>query len=97
MEKKFLESERLLDRLKEKTEKNEWTRGYLLALSGILLAQKSKKDRYLFLRNIDLEQKDELKRNLNEFSEYSENKFHTDYDRGFFSAWTDYLRLSSKI
>ena len=36
----FAEAERILERLKLKTPKTEWNRGYLRALRGMLLAQR---------------------------------------------------------
>jgi len=39
-ERKFAEAERMLERSKARTRKNEWNLGYFQALSGILLAVK---------------------------------------------------------
>jgi hypothetical protein len=92
----FAEAERILERIKLKIQETEWNRGYFDALSGILLTQKSN-DGYAFLQNLNLNNENELKKHRREFVKQSRNKIHTDYDRGFFSAWADYMRVSMRI
>ena len=94
---RFAEAERILERLKTKTQKTEWNRGYFRALSGMLLVQKSNSDRYAFLPSLDLSNKDELQSYRREFLKHARSKLHADYDRGFFSAWTDFMRVLSKM
>jgi len=93
---RFAEAERILERLKGKVSKTEWSNGYFQALRGILLAQKSN-DSYAFLSNLDFSNKDKLRNYRREFLKHAKNKLHSDYDRGFFSAWADYMRISSKM
>lgn len=93
---RFAEAERVLERIKLKVQETEWNRGYFEALNGILLAQKSNDD-YAFLSNLDLNKEDELKKYRREFLKQSRNKIHADYDRGFFSAWADYMRVSIRM
>ena len=92
----FAEAERVLERIKLKIQETEWNRGYFEALNGILLTQKSN-DEYAFLQNLNLNNENELKKYRREFVKQSRNKIHTDYDRGFFSAWADYMRVSMRI
>lgn len=92
----FAEAERVLERIKLKIQETEWNRGYFDALNGILLTQKSN-DEYAFLQNLNLNNENELKKHRREFVKQSRNKSHTDYDRGFFSAWADYMRVSMRI
>ena len=94
-ERKFTEAERVLERLKEKVPKTEWNEGYLQALSGILLTQKTK-DQYAFLSNINFSDKSEVRKYRLEFLQYAKDGLHADYDRGFFSAWAEYMRISLK-
>lgn len=91
----FAEAERVLKRLRKRVRKTEWNRGYLQALSGMLLAQKSG-DQYVFLSNMNSNDKDLLRKNRREFLEYAKGGLHTDYDRGFFSAWAEYMRVMLK-
>jgi hypothetical protein len=93
----FAEAERVLDRLKQKIKMNERNRGYFQALYGMLLAQKSNNDRYAFLLTQNFQDKKELLDYRREFLRQSEFRLHADYDRGFFSAWADYMRIMSKL
>lgn len=93
---RFAESERILERLKEKASKTEWNRGYFRALYGILLAQRSNYP-YVFLSSLDFSDKDKLRNYRREFLKHAKNRLHSDYDRGFFSAWADYMRILSKM
>ena len=93
---RFAEAERVLERIKLKVQETEWNRGYFQALNGILSTQKSN-DAYAFLQNLDLNNENELKKYRREFLKQSRNKIHADYDRGFFSAWADYMRVSIRM
>jgi len=96
-DRRFAEAERVLERIKIKVQETEWNRGYFQALNGILLAQKSNDDQYAFLPSIDFNNENELKKYRREFLKQATNKIHADYDRGFFSAWADYMRISVKM
>jgi len=93
----FAEAERILERLKERIQKTRWNKGYFRALQGILLAQKSNNDRYAFLSNMHPTTEEELKNYRREFLRHAKDRLHADYDRGFFSAWADYMRVLSKM
>jgi hypothetical protein len=93
----FAEAERVLERIKLKVQETEWNRGYFQALNGILLAQKSNDDQYAFLPSINFNNESALKKYRREFLKQATNKIHADYDRGFFSAWADYMRVSIKM
>ncbi len=94
---RFAEAERILERLKIKTKKNEWNDGYLKALSGMLLVWKANDDRYAFLSKLDLHDRKKLQNYRREFLRHSRERFYVDYDRGFFSAWADYTRVLLKM
>jgi len=94
---RFAEAERILERIRLRVQETEWNKGYFQALNGILLAQKSNDDQYAFLPNLDFNNEDELKKYRREFLKQAKNKIHADYDRGFFSAWADYMRVSIKM
>jgi len=93
----FAEAERVLERLKQKIQMSERNRGYFQALYGMLLAQRNNDDRYAFLSNLNIKDKKELKTYRREFLRQSEHRLHADYDRGFFSAWADYMRILPKL
>lgn len=90
---RFAEAERVLERIREKTNETEWNSGYIHALDGILLATKTN-DSYAFIQNVNFEDEKELRKNRKEFLKEYKNKVHTDYDRGFFAAWADYMLIS---
>lgn len=90
---KFAEAERVLERIRQHTNETEWNSGYLHALDGVLLAQKSN-DSYAFLTNVNFEDEKGLKKNRKEFLKEYKNKIHSDFDRGFFAAWADYMLIS---
>jgi hypothetical protein len=92
---RFAEAERVLERIKQKTNETEWNSGYVHALDGILLAQKSN-DSYSFIKNVNFEDEKDLKKFRKEFLAEYKNKIHADYDRGFFAAWADYMLASKK-
>jgi hypothetical protein len=94
----FTEAERELERLKQKMHKTEWNRGYFRALYGMMLARKSNNDdSHAFFSKLDLKNKTVLSSYKREFSEHVKNRLHGDFDRGFFSAWADCMRVLGKM
>lgn len=91
LNRQFSEAERVLESIEDQIRDVEWSRGYIQALKGMILVQRTDYDRYAFLSNIDLEDVESLRRNRREFLGHSRNKLHADYDRGFFSAWADLM------
>jgi hypothetical protein len=92
---RFAEAERVLERIRQKTNETEWNSGYLHALDGIVLATKSN-DSYAFIKNVNFEDEKDLKKHRKEFLKEYKNKINTDFDRGFFAAWADYMLISVK-
>ena len=92
---RFAEAERVLERIRQKTNETEWNSGYLYALDGILLAQKSN-DSYAFVKKVNFDDEKDLKKFRKKFLDEYKNKIHADYDRGFFAAWADYMLISKK-
>jgi hypothetical protein len=94
--KKFAGAARELEKIKQKMHKTEWNRGYFRALSGILLSKRNK-DNYSFCSNLDFENIQTLKKYRREFLGHVRNSLHGDFDRGFFSAWADCMRIISQL
>jgi hypothetical protein len=92
----FAEAERELERLSKDVKKNEFNSGFLRALNGMILAHRSNDDRYVFISKMKLNNKQELTKYRREFSRHEKNKLHSNYDRGFFRAWTEYTRVLIK-
>jgi hypothetical protein len=93
----FTEAERELERLKQKMQKTEWNRGYFRALYGMFLSRKANGDAYALFSTMDLNDKRGLNSYKREFLEHVKNRLHGDFDRGFFSAWADCMRVLSRI
>jgi hypothetical protein len=96
VDRQFTESERELERLKQKMQKTEWNRGYFRALYGMYLARKSGDD-YSFFSKIDLTDKPTLHGYRREFLDHTRNGLHGDFDRGYFSAWADCMRVLTRL
>jgi hypothetical protein len=78
--------------------KTDWNRGYFRALYGMLLARRSNNDdSYAFFSKLDLSDKPALHFYRREFLDHLRNRLHGDFDRGFFSAWADCMRVLSRI
>ncbi len=92
----FAEAERILERVKEKMHTSNRNRGYFQALYGMLLTMKNN-DRYSFLSTTDLSDKKHLKDYRREFLSHMESRLHDEYDRGYFEAWSDYMKILPKI
>ena len=92
----FAEAERILERVKQKMHASDRNRGYFQAMYGMLLTMKNS-DRYAFLSTLDLSNGKILKSYRHEFLSHTENRLHDDYDRGYFEAWADYMRILQKI
>lgn len=92
----FTEAERELERVKQKMQKTEWNRGYFRALYGMYLSRKSADD-YAFFSKLDLGDKVALNNYRKEFLLHMGNGLHGDFDRGYFSAWADCMRILSRM
>jgi hypothetical protein len=93
----FTEAERELERLKQKMHKTEWNRGYFRALYGMYLSRKTNGDAYAFFPKLDLSDKATLHGYKREFLDHVDSKLHGDFDRGFFSAWADCMRVLGRM
>jgi len=94
----FTEAERELERIKQKMHKTEWNRGYFRALYGMMLARRSNNDgAQAFFSKLDLTDKAALHGYRREFLYHVKDRLHGDFDRGFFSAWADCMRVLSRI
>jgi hypothetical protein len=93
------EAERELERIKQKMHKTEWNRGYFRALYGMMLARHSNNNNgsYTFFSKLEFGDRAALHSYRREFLEHVKNRLHGDFDRGFFSAWADCMRVLSKI
>ena len=89
VEGKFASADRALQRMRSETVYEEWQKGYVNALEGMLLASQSINDKFAFIANIDSKRADKFSKM---FGRLSKDKMHSEFDRGFFSAWADYVQ-----
>ena len=93
---RYADAERALDSLVKRLEKRgEWGRGYLQALKGMLNARRTG-DKHAFYLTLE-EEAGELRRLRREFREHTRARGHTDYDKGFFSAWKDVISIALEL
>ncbi len=93
----FTEAERELERVKQKMQKTEWNRGYFRALYGMYLTRKNSNDDYAFFSKLDLSDKVTLHNYRREFLDHMRNGLHGDFDRGYFSARADCMRILTRM
>ena len=93
----FTEAERELERLKQKMQKTEYNRGYFRALYGMLLSRKSSNDNYSLFSKLDFTDKVTLHAYRREFLEHTNNGLHGDFDKGYFSAWSECMRILARL
>jgi hypothetical protein len=92
----FTESERELQRIKDRMEDTKWNTGYYHALDGMLIAQRSNSNNSTFFAEAVKSDKSTLKKQRDEFLRHVQSRFHGDFDRGFFQAWSDFTRILIK-
>ncbi|MCL1966082.1 MAG: hypothetical protein FWF66_03040 [Candidatus Bathyarchaeota archaeon] len=93
----YAEAERELERVKQKLQKTEWNRGYFRALYGMYLSRKNTTDSYAFFSKLDLSDKVSLHVYRREFLDNMRSGLHGDFDRGYFSAWGDCMRILTRM
>jgi hypothetical protein len=93
----FTEAERELERLKQKMQKTEWNRGYFRGLYGMYLSRKNNNDGYALFSKLDFSDKLALHNYRKEFLDHMRNGLHGDFDRGYFSAWADCMRILTRM
>jgi hypothetical protein len=97
VKRQFTEAARELERLKQKMQKTEWNRGYFRALYGMYLSRKNNGDPYAFFSKLDLADMAALHGYRREFLNHMRNGLHGDFDRGYFSAWADCMRILTRM
>jgi hypothetical protein len=63
----------------------------------MFLSRRANGDPYAFFSRVDWDDKAALHSYRREFLDHVRNKLHGDFDRGFFSAWADCMRVLSRI
>jgi hypothetical protein len=96
LDKKLADAEKSLEQIKKGFNDSENSRGYLKGLEGLLLSSRSTDDRYLYFNRIQMTSKlaTEVKR---EFQAEAANELQAPYEKGYFTAMTDFMRVVTKV
>lgn len=89
----FAEAERELEVIKQEMKSTQWHKGYCNALEGMLISLKSSDNRYLYISRINPNDNKKIDELQKLFSRLSRNSLQGDFDKGFFNAWIEYLRV----
>jgi hypothetical protein len=90
LERKFTDAERELQNIKQKKFPNdEYQLGYTKALEGLMLSVRSGDERDFYNRTNNGKKLDVY---IKEFKEFRKLPVRTQFDQGYFSAWTDILQ-----
>ena len=87
------QAEVVLEKMRQEVKKTEWQRGYVRALRGMLVASRSGDDKRAFINRMKDRDLGEIKK---DFTRKSREPLQTSFDRGFFTAWVEYLEFSEK-
>ena len=79
----------VLENIKLRSENSQWRKGYINALEGMITVSEVKNDQNVLINQVKTTGSEPLRK---AFLKHSSNKLHSDFDRGFFSAWADYMR-----
>jgi hypothetical protein len=88
---KIPEAEQELEKIRGKLEKTKDDLGYVRALEGLVLTEKSG-DKNLYLNRLNLDEKS-VKEIHAQFIVHAANELHEEYDLGYFRALADYLKI----
>ena len=91
--KKMTTAKTVLEKIKRKSDSSMWRRGYLNALDGMVAASLTKGSRNVFINQLRVESGEALRK---KFIQQSINELHADFDRGYFTAWADYMHMLKK-
>ena len=87
------QAEVVLEKMRQEVKNTEWQRGYVRALRGMLVASRSGDDKRAFINRMKDMKLKEIKK---DFARKSRDPLQTSFDRGFFTAWVEYLEFSEK-
>jgi len=90
LERRFTDAERELENLKQKRFPDaEYRTGYTNALEGLLLSVRSGDERDFYNRTHNGKTLNDY---IKEFKDFRKLPVRTQFDQGYFSAWTDILQ-----
>lgn len=97
LERNLAAAERILTDIRPTLEGSAWQKGYLNALEGMLVTQRSGDTRYVYLSRLDLKDPKKIDEARRCFQAEVKNPLQGEFDRGFFSAWLEFLRAAKSF
>lgn len=94
LDRNLASAERKLVEIRQTLKDGVWERGYLNALEGMLVAERSGDTRYVYLSRLDLKDQRKIDEARRCFQAEARNPLEGEFDRGFFSAWSEFLRAA---
>ena len=79
----------VLNKMAQQSEPSLWRLGYINALEGMVVATEASRDLDVFINRVRVENSTGV---MKKFIQQSNNYLHGEFDRGYFSAWADYLQ-----
>jgi hypothetical protein len=96
IERRFTDAEKALDAIKaRKFTDEEFKAGYINALEGLLLSVRSGDERDFYNRN-HFDEKS-FKSYKEEFKEFRKTPIRTQFDSGYFAAWSDIMQYRVNV
>ena len=96
LDRKFTDAEKALKVLKQKKFSDEdFKQGYINAMEGLLLSVRSGDERDFYNRNNFNEKS--LKAHRDEFKEFRKTPIRTQFDSGYFAAWSDIMQYRGNV
>ena len=89
--KKIPDAEHEFKKIQERIDNTKENSGYIRALEGLILARKSG-DKNIYLARINAT-KNSVEETKKEFLAHASNELHDEYDRGYFKALAEYLKV----
>ncbi len=89
-ERRWTDAQRFLDKVEEA--EDEWIEGYAQALNGMIIALKdSHSPPQPYILQVEGYGSQELKELKEDFATISNTPLNTEFDKGYFQAWLDYI------
>jgi len=91
----FAQADRTLKEIREKLSNARWNQGYILAMEGMLTANRGKNDRYALISQLQSEKENTVDF-MEDFRQRSRDLICSEFDRGFFTAWADFTHYLAR-
>ncbi len=92
-ERKMTDADKTLEAIRAGLTPAPWHQGFYNALEGIATALKSKDNQFLYINRLDPKDKTRTTQLQKEFTAHSRSPLLGDFDKGYFTAWLEYLRV----